>query len=49
MKGKGMPHLQGYGIGSQNVRVIVEVPKKLNKKQLKEWLLLIRDMEGSVE
>lgn len=40
MKDKGIPHLHGYGIGSQNVKVTVEVPKKLTKKQkelLKEF------------
>jgi len=33
MKNKGIPNLQGYGIGSQNVRIIIDVPKKLTKKQ----------------
>ncbi len=33
MKGKGIPHLQGYGVGSQIVKVIVETPEKLTKKQ----------------
>ncbi len=33
MKGKGIPHLDGYGSGSENVKVTIEVPKKLNKKQ----------------
>ncbi|MAG08341.1 molecular chaperone DnaJ [Candidatus Woesearchaeota archaeon] len=40
MKGKGIPHLQGYGNGSENVKVIVKVPEKLSKKQkqlLKEF------------
>ncbi len=40
MRGKGMPHLNGHGHGNQNVRVIVQVPEKLNKKQkdlLKEF------------
>ena len=40
MKGKGIPSLRGYGTGSQNVKVNVEVPKKLSKKQkdlLKEF------------
>jgi len=33
MKGKGIPHLNGYGTGSENVRIIIDVPKKLTKKQ----------------
>ena len=40
MKGKGIPYLHGYGTGDQLVHVIVEVPKKLSKKQkdlLKEF------------
>ena len=40
MKGKGVQSLQGYGTGSQMVRVIIQTPKKLNKKQkelLKEF------------
>jgi molecular chaperone DnaJ len=35
MKGKGIPHLRGFGTGSQYVQVTVEVPKKLNSKQKK--------------
>jgi len=40
MKSKGIPSLRGYGTGNQNVKVIVDVPKKLSKKQkelLKEF------------
>jgi len=33
MKGKGIPHLNGYGRGDQLVRVTVETPKKLTQKQ----------------
>ena len=33
MKGKGIPYLHGYGQGNENVEVIIEVPKKLSKKQ----------------
>lgn len=33
MKGKGIPHLHSHGVGSENVRVVVEVPSKLTKKQ----------------
>ena len=33
LSGKGMPSLRGYGKGDQLVRVVVEVPTKLNTKQ----------------
>ena len=33
LKGKGMTDLGGYGNGDEHVRVIVETPKKLTKKQ----------------
>lgn len=33
MKDKGLPALHGYGTGNQNVRVVVETPKKLTRKQ----------------
>ncbi|MBW3015481.1 molecular chaperone DnaJ [Candidatus Woesearchaeota archaeon] len=33
MKNKGLPNLRGYGTGSEYVKVFVEVPKKLTKKQ----------------
>ena len=40
MGDKGIPHLDSYGKGDQNVEVVVSVPEKLNKKQkelLKEF------------
>jgi molecular chaperone DnaJ len=33
MKGKGLPHLRGNGNGDQYVRVTIDVPTKLTKKQ----------------
>ena len=33
MRGQGLPRLDGYGVGSQNVRVVVEVPTKLDAEQ----------------
>ena len=33
LRGKGIPHLDGRNRGDQHVRVTVEVPEKLNKKQ----------------
>lgn len=41
LKGKGIPHLRGTGIGDQICRVVVEVPAKLSSKQ-KE---LLREFE----
>ena len=35
MKGLGMPHLNGFGRGDQFVKIIVEIPKELNRKQKK--------------
>lgn len=33
MRNKGIPHLRGFGKGDQMIRVIVDVPTKLTKKQ----------------
>lgn len=33
IKGKGIPKLRGYGRGDEVIRVIVEVPRRLNEKQ----------------
>jgi len=33
MRGMGLPRLDGYGVGNQLVRIIVEVPTKLAKEQ----------------
>lgn len=33
LRGKGVPHLRGYGSGDQHVRVLVKIPKKLSVKQ----------------
>lgn len=35
LRGKGMPHLEGYGKGDLHVRVVVEVPARLNSRQKK--------------
>ncbi len=37
LKGQGLPNLRGYGTGDEHVRVIVQTPERLNKKQ-KEML-----------
>src|ERR1051326_1962805 len=36
LKGKGVANVQGYGHGDQHVRVIVEVPTRLNSSQRKK-------------
>ncbi len=33
LKGKGMPSLRGFGKGDELVKVVIDVPKKLSKKQ----------------
>ncbi|HZK24169.1 MAG TPA: molecular chaperone DnaJ [Oscillospiraceae bacterium] len=33
LRGKGIPHLRGYGQGDQHVKVVVKIPKKLSSKQ----------------
>jgi len=33
LRGKGIPHLQGYGRGDEYVKVYVETPLKLNNRQ----------------
>ncbi|AOT68532.1 molecular chaperone DnaJ [Geosporobacter ferrireducens] len=45
MKGKGIPSLRGYGRGDHYVKVVVEIPKKLNDKQ-KELLKQFADEMG---
>lgn len=42
LKGKGLPDIQGYGIGNQKVKLNVMIPKQLNKKQ-REMLESFRD------
>ncbi|MCT4605287.1 MAG: molecular chaperone DnaJ [Marinisporobacter sp.] len=45
IKGKGIPSLRGYGRGDLYVKIIVEIPKKLNEKQ-KELLRQFADIMG---
>jgi molecular chaperone DnaJ len=33
LRGKGLPHLRGFGRGDELVRVLVHTPKKLNSRQ----------------
>ena len=48
MAGKGIPHLNKYGTGDQNVRVYVDVPK-LSKKQKKIVEELEKELGKSAE
>ncbi len=45
LKNKGIPHIRGYGRGDQYVKVVVEVPKNLTKKQ-KELLREFAELAG---
>lgn len=45
MKGKGIPHLRGYGTGDQMVKVVVYVPEKLTGRQ-KEILQKFAEESG---
>ncbi|AZR73174.1 molecular chaperone DnaJ [Anoxybacter fermentans] len=45
LRGKGIPHLNGYGRGDQYVKVKVVVPTKLNNKQ-KELLKKFAEISG---
>ncbi len=46
MAGKGIPHLNSHGEGSENVKVVIETPKKLSRKQ-KELLENLAKESGS--
>jgi molecular chaperone DnaJ len=45
LKGKGIPYLNSYGQGDQLVRVIVEVPTKLSKKEKD----LLKEFDGEIK
>jgi molecular chaperone DnaJ len=45
LRGKGIPHLNGYQRGDQHVRITVEVPEKLTRKQ-RELLEQFAAMSG---
>ena len=46
MKGKGIPHLQSSGSGDQMVKVHIEIPKKISKKQ-KELIKQLKEEKPS--
>lgn len=43
IKSKGIPHLEGGGVGDELVKVVVKTPEKINK-DVKELLLKLREM-----
>ncbi|MDP8257758.1 MAG: molecular chaperone DnaJ [Candidatus Alcyoniella australis] len=45
LKGKGIPHVRGYGRGDQVVQVLIEVPTKLTTRQ-EELLREFAEIEG---
>ncbi|MBU0758246.1 MAG: molecular chaperone DnaJ [Nanoarchaeota archaeon] len=45
IKGKGIPNINGYGRGAERVKVVIETPEKLNKKQ-KDLLKKFSDEMG---
>jgi len=47
LKGKGVPNVEGYGRGDLHVRVVPEVPVRLNSKQKKALFDLAQIMEGN--
>ncbi|MHB8173721.1 MAG: DnaJ C-terminal domain-containing protein, partial [Nitrospirota bacterium] len=42
LKGKGIPNVRGYGVGDENVRVVVETPSNLTARQVE----LLREFES---
>ncbi len=42
LKGKGIPNVRGYGVGDENVRVVVETPSNLTARQVE----LLREFEA---
>ncbi len=46
MRGKGLPSLHGYDRGDENVRVFIDVPRKLSKKARELLRQLDRELGG---
>jgi molecular chaperone DnaJ len=46
LRGKGMPHVDGYGRGDLHVQILPEIPEKLNSKQ-KKLLTEFRELAES--
>ena len=43
LKGKGVSHINSRGRGDQYVRIVVNIPKKLNKRQ-KKFLMNLKKL-----
>jgi len=44
LKGQGLPHVHDYGQGDMMVKVIVDIPSKLNQRQKEAVLALAREL-----
>jgi len=45
LEGKGFPHVEGWGRGDELVRVDVDIPQELNKRE-RELLLELAKLRG---
>lgn len=48
IKDRGIPHYRGYGVGSQYVKIKIEIPNKLNSEE-KELLLKFKELREKEE
>jgi molecular chaperone DnaJ len=48
LRGKGVPHLRGWGRGDQLVKVIVQTPTKLTRRQKKLLAELAKEMKEEI-
>lgn len=48
MRGKGVPSLRGHGRGDQHVRIAVEVPRNLNRKQKENLEVFSKSLDEGV-
>ncbi|GAA0789046.1 molecular chaperone DnaJ [Hathewaya limosa] len=48
LRGKGVPRVNGTGRGDQFVKVVVDIPKKINEKQ-KQAILQFMEASGEIE
>lgn len=48
MRGKGVPSLRGHGRGDQHVRIAVEIPRNLNRKQRENLEVFAKSLDDGV-
>ena len=48
LKGKGAPHLNGHGKGNQSIRVKIDTPRNLNKKQRQLFEELVKELPREI-